>query len=86
VATGVVEISKPNSEVSVFHPVSVTLKTTGNSVVLGNAFVGQSKSVGVYDLGGKLIAMKTLKANEINLRKDLGVPSGIYIVKVKTLP
>jgi alpha-D-xyloside xylohydrolase len=86
VATGVVEISKPNSEVSVFHPVSVTLKTTGNSVVLGNAFVGKSKSVGVYDLGGKLIAMKTLKANEINLRKDLGVPSGIYIVKVKTLP
>jgi hypothetical protein len=44
------------------------------------------KSVALYDLGGRIVAMKTLKANAINLRKDLGVPKGVYIVKVKTLP
>jgi hypothetical protein len=65
---------------------SLTLKTAENSLVLSKDFAGKSKSIGVYDLGGKLIAMKTLTANAINLRKDLGVPSGIYIVKVKTLP
>jgi hypothetical protein len=40
----------------------------------------------VYDLGGKLVAQKTLRTNAINLRKDLGAPNGVYIVKVQALP
>ncbi len=55
-------------------------------MTLGSEFAGKSKSVAVYDLSGHMIAMKTLRTNTINLRKDLGVPSGVYIVKAKTLP
>jgi hypothetical protein len=67
-------------------PVSITFRTAENSIILGNDFEGKLKSVALYDLGGRIVAMKTMKANAINLRKDLGVPKGVYIVKVKTLP
>jgi hypothetical protein len=41
--------------------------------------------VAVYDLRGKLVGMKTVRKNTVDLRKDLGVPKGVYIVKVKTV-
>jgi alpha-D-xyloside xylohydrolase len=74
------------SEAPVVLPISITFRTAENSIILGNDFEGKVKSVALYDLGGRIVAMKTLKANAINLRKDLGVPKGVYIVKVKTLP
>ena len=76
----------PQSAAAVIRNFSATIKTAGNMVAFGNEFAGKSNSVSVFDLSGHLIAMKTLKTNNINLRKDLGVSSGIYIVKVKTLP
>jgi hypothetical protein len=82
--TGVL-ISAQNAERAHYLPISATLKTAGN-VVLGSEFMGKSKLIALYDLGGKLIAMKTLRKNAIDLRKDLGIPNGTYIVKVKTLP
>jgi Alpha-glucosidases, family 31 of glycosyl hydrolases len=75
-----------NSEANSFRPMSVTLKITGNSLVLGREFEGKSKSIVLYDLGGKLVAEKTLRTNIINLHKDLGVPKGEYIAKIKTMP
>ena len=83
-ATGVLPTQQ--SAVSVIRNFSATIKTAGNIVAFGNEFAGKSNSVSVFDLSGHLIAMKTLKTNTINLRKDLGVSSGVYIVKVKTLP
>lgn len=82
--TGVL-IAAQEAERAHFRSQSATLKTAGN-VVLGSEFAGKSKVVALYDLGGKLIAMKTLRKNTIDVRKDLGVPNGTYIVKVKTLP
>jgi hypothetical protein len=76
----------PQSAVAVTRNFSATIKTAGNIVALGNEFAGKSNSVSVFDLSGHLIVMKTLKTNTINLRKDLGVLSGVYVVKVKTLP
>jgi alpha-D-xyloside xylohydrolase len=66
------------------RPMSITLKTAG-TLVLGSEFAGKTKVVAFYDLGGKLAAQKTLRANTINLRKDAGIPGGVYIVKVKTV-
>ncbi|MGB7569306.1 MAG: TIM-barrel domain-containing protein, partial [Chitinivibrionales bacterium] len=83
--TGVLVAPQSASFPSV-RSLSATLKTTENIVTLGSEFAGKSKSVAVYDLSGHMIAMKTLRTNTINLRKDLGVPSGVYIVKAKTLP
>jgi alpha-D-xyloside xylohydrolase len=79
-------ISTPNAEAAEVRSLSATLRTAENRIILGKDFAGKSKLVALYDLGGKLIVMKTLKTNNINLRKDLGVPNGIYIVKVNTLP
>jgi hypothetical protein len=64
----------------------LTVSTAGNSIILGKNFAGKSKSVALYDLGGKLIALKTLGTNTIDLHIDLRVSDGAYIVKVKTLP
>jgi alpha-D-xyloside xylohydrolase len=85
VSTTGVLISAQNAGPASFRPVSATYKTDGN-VVLGKEFAGKSKVVAVYDLGGKLVAQKTLRTNAINLRKDLGAPNGVYIVKVQALP
>jgi alpha-D-xyloside xylohydrolase len=81
-----VGVTAPMSEASVVRPISATIKTAGNSVILGKDFAGKSKSVFLYDLSGNLIASKSLRSNTINLHKDLGVPNGVYIVKVRTLP
>jgi alpha-D-xyloside xylohydrolase len=62
-----------------------TLKTASNRVVFDGAFAGIAKSVVLYDLNGKLVAMKIIKTNGIDLRKDFGIRSGVYIVKVRTL-
>lgn len=62
-----------------------TLKTASNRVVIDGAFAGIAKSVVLYDLNGKLVAMKIIKNNAIDLRKDFGIGSGVYIVKVRTL-
>jgi ABC-type transport system involved in cytochrome bd biosynthesis fused ATPase/permease subunit len=85
VSTTGVLVTTPDIAAAV-RPMSMTLKTAENSVVLGKEFAGKSKVVAVYDLGGKLVAQKTLKTNAINLRKDLGAPNGVYIVKVQALP
>jgi alpha-D-xyloside xylohydrolase len=66
-------------------PAAMTLKTANNHIVFNQAFAGTAKSVAIYDLQGKFLAMKTVKSNTADLRKDFGVPSGVYIVKVKPL-
>jgi alpha-D-xyloside xylohydrolase len=86
ISTSGMMISTPNAGRINFRPLSATFKAAGNIVVLGTEFAGKSKSVALYDLCGKLIALKTLKTNTINLRKDLGAPNGIYVVKVLALP
>jgi alpha-D-xyloside xylohydrolase len=85
VSTTGVLVTTPDIAAAV-RPMSMTLKTAENSVILGKEFAGKSKVVAVYDLGGKLVAQKTLRTNAINLRKDLGAPNGVYIVKVQALP
>jgi alpha-D-xyloside xylohydrolase len=62
-----------------------TIRTAGNYVVFDRAFADISKSVVVYDLTGKLAGVKTVRENAIDLRKDFGVPNGVYIVKVNVL-
>jgi alpha-D-xyloside xylohydrolase len=72
---------------STFVPqLRATLKTVGNIIPLENEFAGKSKFIAVFDLGGKLVAAKVVRTDMVDLRKDLGVSSGVYILKVQTLP
>jgi hypothetical protein len=61
----------------------MTFKTACDHIVFDKRFAGSAKVVAVYDLCGRLAAMKTVRKNTVDLRKDLGVPKGVYIVKVK---
>jgi hypothetical protein len=36
-------------------------------------------------LSGRLVAKKTVLKNTVDLRKDLGVQNGVYIVKVRAV-
>jgi alpha-D-xyloside xylohydrolase len=62
----------------------MTLKSAGDHLVLDRKYRDISKSIAVYDLSGRLVGMKTTKANTVDLHRDFGAPGGIYIVKVKT--
>ena len=86
VSTTGVGISTQTNEAAMASPMHVTLKTAGNCLVLGKDFEGKPKSIALYDLDGKLIVAKTMRTNNINLRKDLGVSGGVYIVKAKIVP
>lgn len=52
-------------------------------VMIDKRFSGRINTVAVYDLAGKLVGVKKIRKNSVDLRKDFGVPNGVYIVKVK---
>jgi alpha-D-xyloside xylohydrolase len=65
---------------------STTVTTANGRIVLDRKYSGLQKSVSVYNCVGKLLATKTLNKNDINLAGDFNIPTGVYIVKIKTLP
>jgi alpha-D-xyloside xylohydrolase len=73
------------AEGPIFLRPPMTFKTACDHIVFNNGFAGSAKVVAVYDLRGKLVGMKTVRKNAVDLRKDLGVQNGVYIVKVKTV-
>jgi myo-inositol-hexaphosphate 3-phosphohydrolase len=59
--------------------------TTGR-IMFDPVFAEKSKSIAVYDLSGKLVGMKNIGKSNVDLRKDLGVGNGVYIVKATAIP
>ncbi len=60
---------------------AVTLRTIGSHIALPVAFSGKLKMIAVYDYSGKLLKKTEVRKNSIDLRKDLGLSTGAYIVK-----
>jgi len=75
-------VKEPVSKRTFQSPGTSVIKGAGK-ITLDPSFAGRTKSVSVYDLGGKLVGVKTLSKNSMDLQKDFGVPEGVYIVKVK---
>ncbi|MEN9308778.1 MAG: hypothetical protein RL173_2710 [Fibrobacterota bacterium] len=66
-------------------PLSATLKTTGNLVVFPGNFSGAPKKIVVRDYAGKQVKrVDGFMKNQLDLRGDLGLPAGDYIVKVES--
>ena len=80
--TGVMDNGAP---VSKLMPLSMSLKVAKDRIVFDAEFSGKTKTVAVYDLNGKLLAMKTIAKNGVSLHRDFGISSGVYIVKVNTV-
>ena len=62
-----------------------TIHTATGNAVFNASMAGKMKTIAVYDMGGKLLNTRNILKNSINLERDMGVPSGMYIVKVKPM-
>lgn len=65
-------------------PLKATLKSAGNLVAFPEGFSGKSKNVVVRDYAGKQVKrVDGLLKNQLDLRKDLGLAAGDYIVNIE---
>ena len=78
--TGVTEEASGASRL-MLHGMS--FKVAGDRIVFAEALDGRTKSVVVYNLGGKRLVMKTVSKNVVSLSRDFGMPEGVYLIKVK---
>jgi hypothetical protein len=60
----------------------ITLIVPTDHLVLHQSLSGITKSVAIYELSGKLVAKKQIRTNVVDLRKEFGIHSGVYLVKV----
>ena len=67
-------------------PEKATLRTSGNIVVLPDRFQGTSKRLTVFDYAGKLVHQGMTRLDRIDLRNDLGLAAGDYVVNVEAAP
>ncbi|HEX2956982.1 MAG TPA: DUF5110 domain-containing protein, partial [Chitinispirillaceae bacterium] len=63
----------------------ITMRTVGSQIILPAEFYGKMKTVSVYNCSGKLLSKIAVKKNVFNVRKDLGLPTGAYIVKARVV-
>lgn len=62
-----------------------TLESASGRVMFDASLAGLTKMVALYNLNGKLLSMRTIRKNSINIEQDMGVPAGVYVIKVKEL-
>jgi len=67
------------------NPGRAVLKTSGNLVTFPEAFAGKTKSIAVHDYAGKLVYQGVVRSNEVDVRRDLGLAAGDYIVNVEAI-
>lgn len=59
----------------------VTMRTIGDRIKLPLALSGKMKTLTVYSCSGRLLRNMNTRKNAVDIRKDLGLPTGAYIVK-----
>ena len=64
-------------------PANFSMRVVENIVTLPKSFSGVSKQVSVYNCAGKLLCKAMVKKNALDLRKDFGLPDGVYMVKAR---
>jgi alpha-L-fucosidase 2 len=72
--------SRPSMIVPVVSP--QTLRVAGDRFVLRKSGAGNEYALTVYSLSGKRIKQVIVNKNVIDMRKDVGVCNGVYIVRV----
>ncbi|HNY32166.1 MAG TPA: glycoside hydrolase family 31 protein [Fibrobacteria bacterium] len=61
-----------------------TLRSTSDRLALPEAFRGKSKDIEVRDLSGKRVRTRTgFVPNTLDLRRDMGLPAGEYLVHLR---
>ena len=60
-----------------------TMKTAEERIAFPPSYAGQQKEIAVYSFSGRLLAKAVFEKQSVSLRKDLGISTGLYIIKVK---
>jgi alpha-D-xyloside xylohydrolase len=66
-------------------PADCTIRSTGCKIALPHSFSGKTKAITVYDCSGRLLQKAVVKKDAVDVRKDLGLPTGVYIVKARAI-
>jgi myo-inositol-hexaphosphate 3-phosphohydrolase len=61
------------------------VKTAEDRIAFPAVYTGVAKEVAVYDVSGRLLQKSVFKKQAVSLRKDFGLSSGVYIVKVNAV-
>jgi len=76
----------PSTQLSTSRaPADYYAKVTGRMIAFPQAFSGIEKEVTVYSCSGRVLHTAIIKRNDVHLQKDMDLPLGIYIVKVRAL-
>ncbi|HAJ79859.1 MAG TPA: hypothetical protein DCO75_08810, partial [Fibrobacteres bacterium] len=59
-----------------------SIMTATGHVAFSPLYSDKTKIVGLYNLAGKQLSVKTFKKNEVNVRADFGASDGAYIIKI----
>jgi alpha-D-xyloside xylohydrolase len=78
---GVTIVNLRPVSINAIAPKTFTKKVSGNVVTLPSSYARELKSIAIYDCSGKLLRNVDSKRNTFDLRKDFGLPSGMYVVK-----
>lgn len=63
----------------------VTIRAVGDVISLPGDFSGELKAVSIFNCRGELLAKQVVRKNRLHVREDLGLPTGIYIVKASVV-
>ena len=58
---------------------------TGNRFVIQRAGDKKEYSLAVFSLSGKRIVEKTVSKETVDIRKDLGILEGVYIIRLRAV-
>ncbi len=61
------------------------LKSADERIVFPHSYVGLQKELAVYSISGRLITKAIVEKQSVSLKKDLGIATGIYMIKVRAL-
>ena len=59
------------------------LTVATDHIILAASLAGRTKSVEIYDLGGRLVGSKSFRKNSFDISREFGVGKGMYILKVR---
>ncbi|MBN2038013.1 MAG: DUF5110 domain-containing protein, partial [Chitinispirillaceae bacterium] len=66
-------------------PKALTVKTVQDRIALSRDFSGMTKEISLYTSSGRLIKKMVTRKQTLYISKDMHMPTGVYIVKVKVV-
>ncbi len=79
-------VKTPNTQISLRRSRQSIFRIAGHQFVVPQEFSCSKARFEVYDLCGKCLKRSILKKEIVDLQKDFGVPQGVYLIQIRTMP